>query len=148
MSSTNPDWWSQESDRHDDGESLAEAAASMRDAAEYLRDAATPPAPPKERNWDFSWFTNWLRYTDQGQAFRRAAWLIAPPWTFFLVSQKFEFWEAAGMSFIAFAVCGGLHLRAERKTTRLLTWGIPIGLGYYAPVAIVFGLAKVLVGGN
>ncbi|MET9957189.1 hypothetical protein ABZ135_37325 [Streptomyces sp. NPDC006339] len=148
MSSTDPDWWSQPHERppqHSDD--LAEAAASMRDAAEYLRDAATPAAPPKERDWDLSWLTDWVRYTEQGQAARRAVWSVGPLWTFFLWSQRFPFWDATGMSLIAFVIVGGLHLRAERKTTRLLTWGVPIGLAYYAPVAIVFGLAKVLVGG-
>ncbi|MFF5491532.1 hypothetical protein [Streptomyces virginiae] len=153
MSSSNEPWWSVQPDtasgdrRQEDTEDFRDAAADLRDAAEYLRDAATPAAPPKESNWDFTWITQMGKRSPNGWAFTRALWSVGPAYTLFLASQRFEFWTASGFTLLGFAVIGGLHLRAERKTTRLLTWGLPVGLAYYAPVAILFGLGKVLVGG-
>ncbi|MEW1616513.1 hypothetical protein [Streptomyces sp. NPDC088744] len=155
MSSTgNQPWWSakatdadSDDDRQEDREALVDAAADLRYAAEYMRDAMTPAPPPKESNWDFTWLTQMRKRSDNGKAFVDSLWTVGPAYMLFLASQGFEFFTAAGMTFMGFIVIGGLHLRAERKTTRLLTWGLPVGLAYYAPVAIIFGLGKVLVGG-
>ncbi|MEU8960058.1 hypothetical protein AB0C93_37860 [Streptomyces sp. NPDC048518] len=152
MSSSSEPWWNaQDSDaddrRQEESEVLAEAAADLRDAAEMMRDASAPPVPDKESSWDFSWLTEMGKRGANGWAFTRALWSTGPAWTVFLATQGFEFWTATGITFLGFIVIGGMHLRAERKTTRLLTWGLPVGLAYYAPVAIVFGLGKVLVGG-
>ncbi|MFF3196699.1 hypothetical protein [Streptomyces misionensis] len=148
-------WWSHDKsvadlgddDRQEDREALTDAAADLRYAAEYMRDAMTPPAPPKESNWDFTWFTNWVKRSDNGVACKHALWSVGPAWMIFLVTQRFPIETAFGITFLGFVVIGGWHLRVERKATRLLTWGLPIGLVYYTPVAIVFGLAKFLVGG-
>lgn len=152
MSSSDEPWWSVQpdtdsGDRHQDAEDFRDAAADLRDAAEYLRDATTQPAPPKESNWDFTWLTQMRKRSDNGKAFVDALWSVGPAYMLFLASQRFEFWTASGMSLLGFAVIGGWHMRVERKTTRLLTWGLPVGLAYYAPVAIVFGIGQVLVGG-
>jgi hypothetical protein len=154
VSSADEPWWSvpaAPADHGDQGqehgENLAEAAAEMRAAAEYMRDAMTPPPAPKESNWDFTWFTNWVKRSDNGVACKHALWSAGPAWFLFLVSQRFPIETAFGITFLAFVIVGGWHLRVERKTTRLLTWGLPIGIVYYTPVAVVFGLAKFLVGG-
>ncbi|WP_432041027.1 hypothetical protein [Streptomyces chartreusis] len=158
MSSSDSDdqpWWSVKAtgadsgddDRQEEREALTDAAADLRYAAEYMRDAMTPAAPPEESNWDFTWLTQMRKRSDNGRAFIDSLWTVGPAWTLFLASQRFEFGTAAGMTFLGFIVIGGWHLRVERKATRLLTWGLPVGLGYYAPVAIIFGLGKVLVGG-
>ncbi|MET8566165.1 hypothetical protein ABZV75_38490 [Streptomyces flaveolus] len=154
MSSSSDPWWAAQApqgggyqSQQPDDSTLADAAADMRAAAEYLRDAATPPPPPKESNWDFTWFTGWVKRSDNGIACKRALWTIGPAWTVFLTLQRFPITTAFGITFLAFAIVGGWHLRVERKTTRLITWGLPIGLVYYTPVAIVFGLASFLVGG-
>ncbi|MFJ9901211.1 hypothetical protein ACIQPR_48730 [Streptomyces sp. NPDC091280] len=153
-SSSDEPWWSAQStgadpgdDRQAERDSLTDAAADLRYAAEYLRDAATPAPPPKESNWDFTWLTQMRKRSDNGKAFVDALWSVGPAYTIFLASQRFEFGTACGFTFLGFAVIGGWHLRVERKATRLLTWGLPVGLAYYAPVAIIFGLGKVLVGG-
>jgi hypothetical protein len=133
--------------RREEADSLADAAGDLRNAADALRDAATPSAPPRESNWDFTWFTGWVKHSPNGVAFKHALWSVGPAWTLFLALQQFEFWTATGMTGIGFAIVGWWHLRSGRKVTRLLTWGLPLGLVYYAPVAIVFGLGQVLVGG-
>lgn len=156
--SSGDDWWTGWSSRQpldgelprdepDDVDSMADAAAHMRDAADALRDAVTPAAPPKEKNWDFSYIWNWLRYTENGRAAKHASYSVAPLWTIVLTAQEFPLATAAGATLLGFVIVGGWHLRAERKATRLITWGLPLGLAYYAPVAIVFGLAGILVGG-
>lgn len=155
MSSTDDQpWWSVQAtgadsgdDRQEDREALTDAAADLRYAAEYMRDAMTPAAPPKESNWDFTWLTQMRKRSDNGKAFVDSLWTVGPAYTLFLTSQRFEFFTAAGMTLMGFIVIGGWHLRVERKATRLLTWGLPVGLAYYAPVAIIFGLGQVLVGG-
>ncbi|MEU3423622.1 hypothetical protein AB0F39_34615 [Streptomyces murinus] len=158
MTSDDTPWWSHDGkgaadlggvggDRPEDREALTDAAADLRYAAEYMRDAMTPPVPPKESNWDFSWITKWFKYSDNGAAVKWAPFTVGPAWTIFLLSQRFPIQTAFGITFLAFVIIGGWHLRVERKATRLLTWGLPIGLLYYTPIAIVFGLAKFLVGG-
>jgi hypothetical protein len=157
VSSEEPPWWSvaptaratdadvhADYQRRDDTDSLADAAGDLRYAADALRDAATPP---QESNWDFTWITQWSKRSANGAAFKHALWSVAPAWTIFLAVQRFEFWTATGMTGIGFVLVGLLHLRMQRKLTRLLTWGLPLGLAFYAPVAIVFGLGKILVGG-
>lgn len=153
-SSDEPPWWSVKAtdadsgdQRQEDSETLADAAADLRYAADTLRDAATPAAPPKESNWDFSWITEWTKRSPNGVAFKHALWSVGPAWMIFLTSQRFGFTTAIGITFLGFLIIGGLHLRVERKVTRLFAWGLPLGLAYYAPVAIVFGLGQVLVGG-
>ncbi|MFI1890736.1 hypothetical protein [Streptomyces jumonjinensis] len=144
------EWWSERPSDHDrpgDAAELADAADALRDAADALRDTATPSAPPEEGNWDFSYMRDWIKYTDNGTAFKYAAFSVGPLWTIFLGAQGFSFATAVGASLLGFIIVGNWHLRAERKATRLITWGFPLGLAYYAPIAIVFGLAEVLVGG-
>ncbi|MFF4291382.1 hypothetical protein ACFY0R_39740 [Streptomyces sp. NPDC001633] len=127
---------------------FAEAAESLRSAAEYMRDMAAPPVRQKERQWSLDWFFNWLRYQPNGRAFKYAVWSVGPAWMLFLMSQRFDILTAVGITFLGFVIIGGWHLHAERTTTRILTWGLPLGLLYYAPVVVVFGLAKILVGGK
>uniref|UniRef100_A0AAU2AJY2 Integral membrane protein n=1 Tax=Streptomyces sp. NBC_00093 TaxID=2975649 RepID=A0AAU2AJY2_9ACTN len=153
-SSDSDDWWAAKDTDTDSGgqgqedsAALADAAADLRYAAEVMRDAATPAAPEPEGNWDFTWITEMRKRSDNGWAFVTALWSFGPAWLLFLAMQRFEFWTATGITLIGFVFVGGWHLRVERKTTRLITWGLPVGLAYYAPVAIVFGLGKVLVGG-
>ena len=154
MSSSDQPWWSVkatddagDSDRQEEREAFTDAAADLRDAAEYMRDAATPPAAPKEANWDFTWLTQMRKRSENGAAFVTSLWSAGPLYMLFLVAQRFEFLTAAGITFLGFVMIGGWHLRVERKLTRLLTWDLPVGLAYYAPVAIIFGLGKILVGG-
>ncbi|MFD9293337.1 hypothetical protein ACFWBV_34835 [Streptomyces sp. NPDC060030] len=140
-------WWSEPPSDRGDAAELADAADQMRAAADALRDAATPAAPPKEKSFDFSYIWNWLRHTSNGRAAKHAAYSFAPLWTVFLTTQQFPFTTATGITFIAFVFVGVWHLRIQRQFTRFILWGACLGLAYYAPVAIVFGLAGILVGG-
>lgn len=131
-------------DADSDADALTDAAEAMRDAADAMRDAATPPA---EGNWDFSWIGRWFRENNNGRACKVALTTTGPAFTLLLVWGGFEFATAAGMTLIGVVLGGIWHLRSERKMTRTLVWGFPVGLAYYTPVAIVLGTAKILVGG-
>ncbi|MFJ8314047.1 MULTISPECIES: hypothetical protein [unclassified Streptomyces] len=152
-----PQWWSvqparpepyepnpYEAERWQDPDALTDAAEAMRDAADAMRDAATPPA---ESNWDFSWIGRWFKENNNGRACKAALATTGPAFTLLLVWGKFEFGAAAGMTLMGVVLGGIWHLRSERKMTRTLVWGFPVGLAYYTPVAIVLGTAKILVGG-
>ncbi|MEV5567661.1 hypothetical protein AB0L54_33120 [Streptomyces sp. NPDC052196] len=158
--SKEPEWWSvrpasepgsfespyeaRERWRDDDADALMGAADAMRDAADAMRDATTPPA---ESNWDFSWIGRWFKENNNGRACKVALTTTGPVYAFLLFWGKFEFGRAAGMTLIGIVLGGIWHLRTERKITRTIVWGFPVGLAYYTPVAIVLGTAKILVGG-
>ncbi|GAO13037.1 hypothetical protein TPA0598_17_00180 [Streptomyces lydicamycinicus] len=130
---------------------FVEAAESLRSAAEYMREMAAPVAPPKERNWDISWFTNWIKYAPTGRALKVAAFTTGPLSAFVLWRFHQES-DASGAAFAVFAgmLLGIVHVVKQAQFTRVLLWGPFVGLVYYPPAIIsaAFNAAKALfVGG-
>ncbi|MFL4497368.1 hypothetical protein ACJ6WD_39950 [Streptomyces sp. VTCC 41912] len=131
---------------------MAEAAENIRDAAEYLRDMATPPPAPKERNWDLSWFKDWLKYRPTGRAFKVAVFTTGPAGALFLwyYSREQGGTSGAGMVFILLLLSLVAHWYAKNQFTRTLVFGVLIAPFFYPPALItaVMAIAQVIAGGT
>lgn len=146
-----PEWYRMypapsEPDPQDEHGALADAAAHMRDAAEYMRDAATPP---KERRWDFSWFTNWVKYRPTGKAFKHAAYSSGPAFAVLLWYYAHSSGTSAGAAAFFFALLISIaHLFIRNAFSRWLLWGSLLAPVYYFPAlaSIVFGIVEFLFG--
>lgn len=141
-----PDWYRVDPEP----DSMADAAASMRDAAEMLRDAATPGPPPKESNWSFDWFFNWVRYTENGKSFKRAAFTSGPAFALLLWYYANDSGNGPGSAAVFFAMAVGIgHLIFRRPVTRWALWGAVLAPLYYLPafISIIVGIAITLAGG-
>jgi len=142
------EWWRAPTQRPD---SLTDAAADLRHAADYLRDAATPAAPPKQSNWDWSWLKNWVRYSEHGKSFKRAAYSSAPAIGFVLWDYHHQTGHGGGgAAAVFFGLAGIANLMRRNPFTRWLMWGAILGPVYYPPalVNLIFGTVAVLFGGK
>ncbi|MFI1308532.1 hypothetical protein [Streptomyces sioyaensis] len=130
---------------------MADAADSLRETAEYLRDLTTPAAPPKEKSYSLDWFFNWLHHQPFGKALKWAAVTTGPAGAILLWYYTNDQGQTsgAGMAFLLLLLAGGIHLKGRTPFTRALLMGTVLAPIYYFPtlVTAVFGIATILTGG-
>lgn len=139
-----PEWWSTATpEPHSE---FSEAAAYMRDAAEAMRDAATPVP---ESHWDWSFVGNWLRYRPNGRAFKVAAFTSGPAFGLLLWYYGKSTHADVGAAAFFFALLVSIgHLFFRRQFTRWVMWGAFLGPIFYPPalISLVLYIALLLGG--